>query len=258
MIVNDMPIWDDDISEKLTQIRDFMPLALEKPTWDYINNLFSSGYPYNDFFNNLYLNMYQVYIFFLHAFLVRVYKFYTNDQSLLILQKTKAIAKNSKELLKLESLRHNTFNMIEKDTRIHLFNILDIDESNGSTFTDNHKTIFKLRDNVSHFNESVISKDLLLEILDRIIYNLSFISENLYQQTKTLIYDTLNEAITNDVIDTENYHSYFEELNWAYYLNANDYKNFINKKYLIDTSVENSPKFYWSKYVMDVGIYEEN
>ena len=136
MIVNDMPIWDDDISEKLTQIRDFMPLALEKPTWDYINNLFSSGYPYNDFFNNLYLNMYQVYIFFLHAFLVRVYKFYTNDQSLLILQKTKAIAKNSKELLKLESLRHNTFNMIEKDTRIHLFNLLDIDESKGSTFTD--------------------------------------------------------------------------------------------------------------------------
>ena len=258
MIVNDMPIWDDDISEKLTQIRDFMPLALEKPTWDYINNLFSSGYPYNDFFNILYLNMYQVYIFFLHAFLVRVYKFYTNDQSLLILQKTKAIAKNSKELLKLESLRHNTFNMIEKDTRIHLFNLLDIDESNGSTFTDNHKTIFKLRDNVSHFNESVISKDLLLELLDRIIYNLSFISENLYQQTKTLIYDTLNEAITNDVIDTENYHSYFEELNWAYYLNINDYKNFINKKYLIDMSVENSPKFYWSKYVMDIGIYEEN
>ena len=97
-----MPIWDDDISEKLIQIRDFMPLAMENPTRDYINNLFSSGYPYNDFFNNLYLNIYQVYVFFLHAFLVRVYKFYTNDQSLLILQKTKTIAKNSKELLKLE------------------------------------------------------------------------------------------------------------------------------------------------------------
>ena len=231
---------------------------MEKTTGDYINNLFGSAYPYNDFFNNLYLNMYQVYIFVLHSFLVRVYKFYTNDQSLLILQKTKTIAKNSKELLKLESLRHNTFNMIEKDTRIHFFNLLDLDESKGSTFTDNHKKIFNLRDNVSHFNETVISKVLLLEYLDRIISNLSFISENLYQQTKTLIYDTLNETITNDVIDIENYHSYFEELNWAYYLNTNDYKNFINKKYLIDMSVVNSPKFYWSKYVINVGIYEEN
>ncbi len=208
---NDNIKLSDESCEKLLNIMQYCPIFLETQTREYIRNLFESGFSTTSFYNNIYMNMYQYYIFVLHSFLVRTYKFYVDDKSLHILHKTKIIGKKIKDDLKVENIKHNMFNSLEKDSVKHLSYLLDFEKD--TNFQKRHNEIFDLRDSVSHFNEFSITENLFNEYIDKMIDNITLIQQFLYKKTKETIYDEINIAVSNDIIDDTNYNLYFEDLN---------------------------------------------
>ncbi len=156
--------WDEDIYSDLVELQFYQPLILGKETEEYITNLFTSGYSDNGFYNNIYLNMYLYYIFILHSYLVRIYKFCVDDKSLHILQKMKIVGKKEKDELKVENIKHNIFNLLERDSLKHIAYLLNCEDD--TNFSKRHNDIFNLRDNICHFNETKISKDLFHEYAD--------------------------------------------------------------------------------------------
>lgn len=237
--------WEEDISSDLAELQIFRPLILEKETEEYITNLFTSGYSDNGFYNNIYLNMYLYYIFILHSYLVRIYKLCIDNKSLHILQKMKIIGKNERDALKVENIKHNIFNSLEKDSLKHIAYLLDCEDD--TNFNKRHNDIFNLRDNICHFNEIKISKDLFHEYINKMLENLQLIQKCIYKQTKKLIYDEINDALENDTIDENNYELYFEQLNLSYYLNYCDYEALVKTGYLDDTD-DNLAKMFILKY----------
>lgn len=235
MIVNDQIHWDGEIYDNLMVLQEYCPLMLEENTKKYIDNLFASGYSDNDFYNNIYLNMYHYYVFLLHAYLVRIYKIYLDNKSLHILQKMKIIGKKFEQKLNIETIKHDIFNSLEKDSCKHLTYLLDFEDD--SNFIKRHSDIFKMRDNISHFNELIMSEKTFFEYTEKIIENLETVQSHLYEDTKNIIYNEINDAIKNEVIDEVNYKLYFEEINLKYYLNPHDYDD-LNKKGYIDFSNE--------------------
>ncbi len=70
----------------------------------------------------------------------------------------------------------------------------------------------------------------------------------IYQKTKKLICDEIEEAIKNDTIDENNYELYFEQLNLSYYLNYFDYAALVESGYL-DEESDDPIKMLILKYV---------
>ena len=241
--------WDDDILSVLAELQFYCPLILEKQTQDYISNLFESGYTNTNFYNNLYLNMCLYYIFILHSYLVRAYKICVDDKTLQILQKVEIIGKKSKEKIKLETIKHNAFNEVERDTIKHISCLLNCEED--TNLTNRHSEIFNLRNDICHFNEAKISKEVFIEYAEKIIKNLEKIQKQNYRQTKKLIYDTISEAVTNEIIDDTNYELYFEQLNLSYYLNYFDYSSLMESGYF-STIGDNKTKKLMLKYTEKV------
>ncbi len=241
--------WDEDILSVLAELQFYCPLILEEQTQDYTSNLFESGYTNNGFYNNLYLNMYLFYIFILHSYLVRIYKFSMDDKSLHILQKMKIIAKKEKDELKLETIKHNIFNSLEKDSLKHIAFLLNCEDD--TNFSKRHSDIFMLRDNICHFNEIKISKEIFFEHIDKILENLNLIQKCIYKQTKQLIYDEIEQAVNNNLIDESNYELYFEQLNLSYYLNYFDYISLMESGYF-STIEDNETKKFMFKYAEKV------
>jgi len=250
---NDIKLSDESC-EKLSNIMQYCPIFLETQTREYIRNLFESGFSTNGFYNNIYLNMYQYYIFILHSFLVRAYKFYVDDKSLHVLHKMKIIGKKIKDNLKIENIKHNTFNSLEKDSVKHLSYLLDFEED--TNFQKRHSDIFALRDNVSHFNEFSITENLFNEYIDKMIDNITLIQQFLYKKTKETIYDEINSTVSNDLIDDTNYNLYFEDLNKKYYLTYFDYQSLKTSGYLNDIP-NNITKAYIKKYIEETLQLEE-
>ena len=189
--------------------------------------------------------MYLYYVFILHSYLVRLYKLSMDEKSLHILQKMKIVGKKEKDELKLDNIKHNIFNSLEKDSLKHIAYLLDCEDD--TNFIKRHSEIFNLRDNICHFNEIKISEDIFHEYIGKILNNLEFIQKCVYKQTQKLIYDEIEEALNNDTIDENNYELYLEQLNMSYYLNFHDYKALIESGYL-DDIIGNPVKMYMRKY----------
>ena len=141
IVVNRDFEWEEDISSDLAELQIFRPLILENETEEYITNLFTSGYSDNGFYNNIYLNMYLYYIFILHSYLVRIYKLCIDNKSLHILQKMKIIGKKERDALKVENIKHNIFNSLEKDSLKHIAYLLDCeDDTNFNSINGKEKS----------------------------------------------------------------------------------------------------------------------
>lgn len=123
--------------------------------------------------------------------------------------------------------------------------------SSGCVQCKKNQDIFKIRNNIAHFNLFIATKEDFNTLLENITSNLNFIAEKLYEYTKKLIMEELKTYIKSKTIDDYNYMEAFESLNRQYYLSFNDY-------YLIASSGNlknirpNTPKYYLDKYIKEV------
>ena len=138
----------------------------------------------------------------------------------------------------------NLFTEIEKEAINYFYHILNFDKSHQ--IAKKHQDIIDIRNSVAHLNYATISRESFLSIISKIIEIFHFISDQIYQNTKNVIYEALDDRVRRGTIDSDNYEIYFEEVNQKHYFSKHDYQLMKDKGLLKDIK-ENSYKYYYRK-----------
>lgn len=240
-----------DLSEDISELWDFLPLSAKDVYPEYIlRNCFIRNN--TDFYNNASLNICHFYNYILHTYLCRLYLADENNIELLkYIQLTKEVFSRkdgSRRDLTIccENINLNLFTEIEKEAINYFYHILHFDKSHQ--ISKKHQHIIDIRNSVAHLNYTVINRDVFLSLRSDIVEVLSFIANKIYQNTRKIIYEELDDRVRRGLLDKDNYQIYFDEISQKHYFSGHDYQLMKDKGLLKDIK-ENSYKYFIKLYI---------
>ena len=240
-----------DLSEDVAVLWDFLPLNAEVQFPEFLlrNCVVREN---TEFYNNATLNVCHFYNYILHTYLCRLYLADEKNVELLkYIQLTKEAfsrkdGSRKDVVICCGNINLNLFTEIEKEAINYFYHILHFDKSHQ--ISKKHQHVIDIRNSVAHLNYANINRDVFLSLISDIVEVLSFIADKIYHNTRTVIYEELDDRYRRGLLDTENYNIYFEEINHKHYFSKHDYQLMKDKGLLKDIK-ENSYKYFIKLYI---------